>query len=175
MKERLQKSLEGALAGLMSEAGDNDELPVIHLEVARKNGKTTFLAGIGLYMLVGDGEPGAEVFTAATKKDQARIMHEEALRMVRKSPDLSAALDTYRTNISDPLTESKYEPLGADSKPMDGLKAEDLSPSEFFMLSRIDGTWDIKSIIQIAPLRESDALRTLKRLRENGLIELKDP
>jgi len=55
------------------------------------------------------------------------------------------------------------------------LKAEDLSPSEFFMLSRIDGTWDIKSIIQIAPLRESDALRTLKRLRENGLIELKDP
>ena len=57
----------------------------------------------------------------------------------------------------------------------DSLKTEDLSPSEFFMLSRIDGTWDIKSIIQIAPLRESDALRTLKRLRENGLIELKAP
>ncbi len=61
------------------------------------------------------------------------------------------------------------------TRTMDGLKTEDLSPSEFFLLSRIDGTWDIKSIIQIAPLRESDALRTLKRLRENGLIELKDP
>ena len=61
------------------------------------------------------------------------------------------------------------------TRSMDGLKTEDLSPSEFFLLSRIDGTWDIKSIIQIAPLRESDALRTLKRLRENGLIELKDP
>ena len=92
-----------------------------YLEVARKNGKTTFLAGIGLYMLVGDGEPGAEVFTAATKKDQAKIMHEEAIRMVRKSPDLSGALETFRNNISDPMTESKYEPLGADSKTMDGL------------------------------------------------------
>ncbi len=61
------------------------------------------------------------------------------------------------------------------TRTMDDLKTENLSPSEFFLLSRIDGTWDIKSIIQIAPLRESDTLRTLKRLRENGLIELKDP
>lgn len=57
----------------------------------------------------------------------------------------------------------------------DSLETEDLSPSEFFLLSRIDGSWDIKSIIQIAPLRESDALRTLKRMREKGLIDLRDP
>jgi len=61
------------------------------------------------------------------------------------------------------------------TRTMDGLKTENLSPSEFFLLSRIDETWDVKSIIQIAPLRESETLRTLKRLRENGLIELKDP
>lgn len=61
------------------------------------------------------------------------------------------------------------------TRTMDGLKTENLSPSEFFLLSRIDGTWDIRSIIQIAPLRESETLRTLKRLRENGLIELKAP
>jgi phage terminase large subunit-like protein len=92
-----------------------------YLEVARKNGKTTFLAGIGIYMLSGDGEPGSEVYTAATKKDQARIMHSEAVRMVRKSPELSKSLQTFRNNISDPSNESKYEPLGADSKTMDGL------------------------------------------------------
>lgn len=92
-----------------------------YLEVARKNGKTTFLAGVGLYMVVGDGEPGSEVFTAATKRDQARIMHSEALRMVRKSPELSGTLETFRNNISDPSTESKYEPLGADSKTLAGL------------------------------------------------------
>ena len=61
------------------------------------------------------------------------------------------------------------------TRTMDDLKTENLSPSEFFLLSRIDETWDVKSIIQIAPLRESETLRTLKRLRENGLIELKDP
>lgn len=61
------------------------------------------------------------------------------------------------------------------SKAVESLTAEHLSPTEFFLLSRIDGTWDVKSIIQITPLREVDVLRTLKRMREKGLIELKDP
>jgi hypothetical protein len=58
---------------------------------------------------------------------------------------------------------------------MDSLTSESLSPQEFFLLSRIDGSWDVKSIIQVAPLREVDALRTLKRMREIGMIELRDP
>ena len=58
---------------------------------------------------------------------------------------------------------------------MNELEAENLSPTEFFLLSRIDGSWDLKSIVQIAPLREADALRTLKRMRERGMIDLKDP
>ncbi len=57
----------------------------------------------------------------------------------------------------------------------ESLTAEQLSPTEFFLLSRIDGSWDVKSIIQITPLREVDVLRTLKKMREKGLIELKDP
>lgn len=60
-------------------------------------------------------------------------------------------------------------------RPMESLAAESLSPQEFFLLSRIDGKWDVKSIIQVAPLREVDALRTLKRMREIGMIELHDP
>jgi hypothetical protein len=58
---------------------------------------------------------------------------------------------------------------------VDSLTSESLSPQEFFLLSRIDGSWDVKSIIQVAPLREVDALRTLKRMREIGMIELRDP
>jgi hypothetical protein len=61
------------------------------------------------------------------------------------------------------------------TRPMEALAAERLTPQEFFMLSRIDGRWDIKSIIQLAPLREVDALRTLKRMREMGMIDLRDP
>jgi hypothetical protein len=59
--------------------------------------------------------------------------------------------------------------------PMESLESAQLSPPDFFLLSRIDGSWDVKSIIQIAPLREIDALRTLKRMRENGTIKLQDP
>jgi hypothetical protein len=60
------------------------------------------------------------------------------------------------------------------SRPMEQLEAQTLTPTEFFLLSRIDGTWDIKSIVQVAPLRETDTLRALKRMRELGLISLKD-
>jgi hypothetical protein len=61
------------------------------------------------------------------------------------------------------------------TRSVESLASESLSPHEFFLLSRIDGTWDVKSIIQIAPLREVEALRTLKRMREIGTIDLRDP
>ncbi len=62
------------------------------------------------------------------------------------------------------------------TRPAEELATEArLSPAEFFLLSRIDGLWDVRSIIQVAPLREADALRTLKRLRELGMIELLEP
>ncbi|ANM29084.1 hypothetical protein ABI59_04945 [Acidobacteria bacterium Mor1] len=60
------------------------------------------------------------------------------------------------------------------TRPIEELQSDQLSPSEYFLLSRIDGTWDIKSIIQIAPIREVDALRTLRRMREEGIIELRN-
>jgi hypothetical protein len=61
------------------------------------------------------------------------------------------------------------------TRPVDSLTGEALSPQEVFMLSRVDGTWDVRSIIQVSPIREVDALRTLKKLRERGLIELREP
>jgi hypothetical protein len=57
---------------------------------------------------------------------------------------------------------------------LDQLESEKLSPPEFFLISRIDGTWDVKSIIQIAPLREVEAVRILKRMREKGTIRLEN-
>ena len=61
------------------------------------------------------------------------------------------------------------------TRPIEELTSRPFSPTEFFLISRIDGAWDVKSIVQLAPLREADTLRTLKRLRESGVIELKDP
>jgi phage terminase large subunit-like protein len=94
-----------------------------YIEVARKNGKSTFIAGIGLYMLLADGEPGAEVYSAATKKDQAKIVFEEAERMRNKSSFLSSRIESARGNLHVLSTGSKFEPLSSEDDTLDGLNA----------------------------------------------------
>jgi len=93
---------------------------------------------------------------------------DESLRRMTAEAEAAFAEKAYRHF----LPPTKVPTL---AKPMEELESENLSPTEFFLLSRIDGTWDIKSIIQIAPLREADALRTLKRMRETGVIVLHEP
>jgi hypothetical protein len=93
---------------------------------------------------------------------------DEALRRLLAEAEASFVEKAYKHF----LPPSKIVAL---QRSVESLTAEHLSPTEFFLLSRIDGTWDVKSIIQITPLREVDVLRTLKRMREKGLIELKDP
>lgn len=90
-------------------------------ELARKNGKSTLAAGVGLKLLVADKEPGAEVYCAATKRDQAKIVWGEARRMVLASPALRSRVSVYRGNLSVESTGSKFEPLGADEDTLDGL------------------------------------------------------
>src|SRR5208282_3135284 len=97
----------------------------IYIEVGRKNGKTTLMAGIGLYMLFADGEPGAEVYSAAYKKDQARIVFEEAANMRKKAPLLAQRIQVMGSkrpnNLNVVETASKFEPLCSEDKGLDGL------------------------------------------------------
>ncbi|WP_454674851.1 terminase large subunit [Achromobacter pestifer] len=92
-------------------------------EVPRKNGKSTKLAGIGLYLFTFDGEGGAEVYSAATKMEQAKITHSEAVRMVEASPHLRRGLAMRLNEIFDPRPgrADKFVPLGRDAKSLDGL------------------------------------------------------
>lgn len=92
-----------------------------YVEIPRKNGKSTISAGIGLYLLVADGEPGAEIYSAATKKDQAMITHSEAVRMVQASPSLRKRVGVRVNNLHVLATNSRYSPLSADANTMDGL------------------------------------------------------
>lgn len=93
----------------------------VHIEIGRKNGKSTFLAGLGLYMLVADGEPGAEIYCVATKKDQAKIVFDEATRMRSASPLLASKIKVFRNNLNVPSTNSKFEPLSSEDDTLDGL------------------------------------------------------
>lgn len=115
-----QKFIIGSLFG-WKRADGTRRFRSAYLEVSRKNGKSTLLAGVGLDMLVCDGEPGAEIYAAATKKDQARIIFDEAKRMVASSPELAAELARFKSNISVDGTASKFEPLSSDEKTLDGL------------------------------------------------------
>jgi len=90
-------------------------------EVARKNGKTTDAAGTGLYLFLADGEPGAEIYSAATKREQAKLSHDEAVRMVKASASLMKHVTITRDNLSNLSTNSKYVPLGRDADSTDGL------------------------------------------------------
>lgn len=101
-----------------------------YLEVARKNGKTTWAAGLGLYLMVADNEPGAEIYTAATKRDQARISHTDAKEMVRRSPALRRMIRTYKDNLHSEQTGSKFEPLGRDADSVDGLNVHGVIADE---------------------------------------------
>lgn len=93
----------------------------VYLEVGRKNGKTTLLAGIGINMLCMDGEAGSEVYAAATKLDQAKILYDEAKQMIRGSPLLSGRIKVLRDSIEQINQRGFMKALGRDSKSMDGL------------------------------------------------------
>lgn len=115
-----QAFIIGSVYGWMAKDGYR-RFRTVYNEVARKNGKSTTLAGVGLYGLVADKEIGAEVYSAATRKDQARIIFDAAKMMVRASPGLSARIGLFKNNLSIDQTGSKFEPLSADDRTLDGL------------------------------------------------------
>lgn len=115
-----QKFITGSVHG-WKRADGTRRFRVVYEEIPRKNGKSTQAAGVGIDMLVCDDEPGAEIYATATKKEQARIVFDEAKRMVASSPALSAELARFKSNISVDGTASKFEPLSSDEKTLDGL------------------------------------------------------
>lgn len=89
----------------------------------RKNGKSTLLSGIALYMLIADGEGAAEIYSVATKKDQAKKVLTEAVNMIKQSPELRAVVKKRRNDVYFPATSSVFEALASDSNTLDGLNS----------------------------------------------------
>jgi phage terminase large subunit-like protein len=114
----------------------------LYWELPRKQGKSTLAAGLGLYLTMGDREPGAEVYASATKKDQARIVWDEAARTVRKSPKLQRHARAFRNSLHCERLGSKFEPLGADSNTLDGLNPHGNIVDELHA-HRDRGVWDV--------------------------------
>lgn len=119
--ELWQKAFVSAAFGFIDKDTKKRKYTEADLFVARKNGKSTLSAGLGLYMLTADHEPGAEIYSAATKRDQAKIIWLEAKRMVRQSEGLNKRI---RSTVSELAYDAKFatfKPLSSESDTQDGL------------------------------------------------------
>ena len=121
--ELFQKAYISALFGFINKETGLRKYRETLFMVGRKNGKSTMLAGIALYMMIADSEPGAEVYSVATKKDQARIIFDETHNMVKQSPEINRYIKKRKSDLYFPLTMSKFQPLGKNSDTLDGLNA----------------------------------------------------
>lgn len=121
--ELFQKAFISALFGFADKKTGYRKYRETLLYVARKNGKSVLLSGIALYMLIADNEPGAEVYSVASKKDQSKIIFSETYNMVRQSPDLVQVIKKRKSDLYFNLTFSKMQPLGKNSDTLDGLNS----------------------------------------------------
>jgi Phage terminase-like protein, large subunit len=91
------------------------------LIVGKKNGKSLLASIVGLYLLVGDNEPGPEIYAVATKRDQSKIIWGEAKRMSRKSPALRKRIKALVAELVSDFNDGVFKPLASDSDTLDGL------------------------------------------------------
>ena len=91
--------------------------------VPRKNGKTALIAGLVVLVLVWDGEPGAEIYSAAAERKQAALVFQQAAGMVHNCPDLSSRLRVYKNSIAYEEMGSFYQPISAEAGSKHGFNA----------------------------------------------------
>ena len=140
--ELWQKAFIQALFGFVDKETGLRKYKKGILFVGRKNGKSTIDAGLGTYMLTSAGEGGAEIYSVATKKDQAKVVWEEAKRMIKKSPVLAKRVRTLVNGLFYDKTESFFKALASDSNSLDGLNA-------FFVIGDEIHAWKDKNLLDV--------------------------
>lgn len=128
--ELWQKAMISVIFGIVHKITELRKYNRAMLVVGRKNGKSTLSAAICLYLMTKDEEPGAEIMSVATKKDQAKIIWLEAKRMVKKSKALSKRIRTLVAEMVYDEMDSVYKPIGRDSETLDGLNVHGAAMDE---------------------------------------------
>ena len=142
--ELWQKAHIQALYGFIDKETGLRKYTKFVLFVGKKNGKSTEGSGLGLYQLTSDGEGGAEIYSVATKKDQAKIIWEEAKRMAAKSPALSKRTRRLVNGIFYDKTESFFKAVASETDSLDGLNGSAILADEIWAW-RDKGLLDIMS------------------------------
>lgn len=125
-----QVFIVGSMFGWMKADGTR-RFKVAYQEVARKNGKSTMAAGVAMYLTFFDGEGRSEVYSAATTRDQAKIVFDTAGRMHRMmEPELRQQITAYKGSLfSD--DGSAFKPLSSDYNSLHGLNIHGAVIDEF--------------------------------------------
>lgn len=115
-----------------------------YTEVPRKNAKSTLTSGNAIYMLAADDEDGAEVYSAATTGDQARIVFDVSKQMLRRDPRIAAqfGIGVGEHAIWVRSKASTYKPLNAEGSTLDGLNVHFASVDELHAHKTRD-VWDV--------------------------------
>lgn len=110
-----QAFVVGSIFGWVDAEG-NRRFRVAYVETAKGSGKSPLAAGVGMFGLVADGEPRAEVYAGATKKDQAMILFRDAVAMVDQSPQLAKRL--LKSGVGEKVWNLAYHERGSFFRPI---------------------------------------------------------
>lgn len=117
-----QKAMIESIFGFVDIEG-NRKYRRVFLLIGRKNGKSAIASAIGLYMMIADNENGSQILATAAKKDQAKIIWQEAKLMVKKSPMLRNMIKARVADMIADFNDADFKPLASDSDSLDGLNA----------------------------------------------------
>lgn len=117
-----QQFVTGSIFGWKYDATNFRRFRSAYIETGKGSGKTPWLAGIGLFGLVADGERAAEIYSAATQREQAGIMLRDAIRMAADSEDLSDILAIGKHNIAHEPSHSFFRAVSSEHRGLDGKR-----------------------------------------------------
>lgn len=111
----------------------------VYEKVAKKNGKTASMAGLGMFLKAFDGEEGAEIYVGATKEEQAKLCFNQAAEFINKSALLQElGFKVFQKEIKFLPNNSFMKPLGGDSKTQDGINCGPLAIIDEYHAHRDD-------------------------------------
>lgn len=140
--ELWEKAILAVAFGFVDIEGIRQYREVI-LIVGKKNGKSLLASIVGAYMLTADGEAGPEVYTVATKRDQAKIIWTESKRMIQKSPTLRKRVRTLVGELDCDYNDGVMKPLSSDFGTLDGLNVHCALMDEFHQWRNGRALYDI--------------------------------
>src|SRR5699024_4651310 len=139
--ESWQKFIVGSLFGWVHKSDERRRFTLSYTQISRKQGKSLLSSAISLYMFLIDNEPGAECYTASIKRDTAKIVWNDAMRMVKASPLLRKNVRIQESLNTMTYGDNVLKALSADSG-QDGLNIHYFSLDEYHLL-KDNGMYDV--------------------------------